>query len=177
MADRYGAAMDDSAATAIEAPFVADRIAVRPEWIDSNGHMNVAYYVRAFDLAFDAIYERLGLGSETLKAVGASTFAAEMHITYQREVLEGDPLRITTQLLGFDAKRAHYIQCMYHAREGYLAATNEWLILYIDMTRRRVGTMPEALQQRMARVLDAHAGLPLPPEAGRRISLSNRPAR
>ena len=26
---------------------------VRPEWIDSNGHMNLAYYVVVFDLATD----------------------------------------------------------------------------------------------------------------------------
>jgi len=43
-----------------------------------------------------------------------------MHITYQREVKEGDRLRITTQLIDFDAKRMHFIQCMYHAEHGFL---------------------------------------------------------
>src|SRR5690348_3801768 len=29
---------------------------VLPEWIDANGHMNLAYYVVLFDLATDAMY-------------------------------------------------------------------------------------------------------------------------
>ena len=32
-------------------------LTVRPEWIDHNGHMNVAYYVLAFDESTDAVYE------------------------------------------------------------------------------------------------------------------------
>src|SRR3546814_12716097 len=77
----------------------------------------------------------------------ASSFTSELHITYQRELMEGDPIRVTTQLLGFDAKRCHFVQCMYHAGDGYLASTLEWLLLYIDMTARRVTVMPEDLQR------------------------------
>ena len=37
-------------------------LTVQPEWIDHNGHMNVAYYVLAFDVATDTVYETWGLG-------------------------------------------------------------------------------------------------------------------
>ncbi len=30
---------------------------VKPEWIDHNGHMNVAFFVLAFDEATDAAYK------------------------------------------------------------------------------------------------------------------------
>jgi len=46
---------------------------VKPEWIDYNGHMNVAYYVLAFDHAIDDFYGRLGLGEAY--APSASTTA------------------------------------------------------------------------------------------------------
>ena len=46
-------------------------------------------------------------------------------------------LRLTSQLVDYDHKRLHYIHCMYHAREGYLAATNECLGMYIDLETRR----------------------------------------
>ena len=36
---------------------------VLPEWIDINGHMNVAYYVLAFDHATDAFFDYIGLDS------------------------------------------------------------------------------------------------------------------
>ena len=33
------------------------KMTVLPEWIDHNGHMNVAFYVLAFDVATDTVYE------------------------------------------------------------------------------------------------------------------------
>jgi acyl-CoA thioester hydrolase len=158
----------------IDAPFVAEGLVVRPEWIDYNGHMNIAYYVKAFDEAFEQVSSSIGIGAELLERANASTFTAELHLTYQRELHEGDPLRVTMQLLGHDAKRMHFLECMYHAREGYLAATSEWMLLYIDMNQRKAAAMPEAMQRHLARVLDAHAKLPIPPEAGRAIALKNR---
>ena len=59
-------------------------------------------------------------------------FALEAHITYDREVRAGDPLRITTQILDHDAKRLHFFHAMYHGSEGWLASTNELIMLHID---------------------------------------------
>lgn len=164
--------MDSLNIAHIRAPFETDRLVVRPEWIDHNGHMNVAFYIKAFDEAFDELYAVLGLDGETIRRTGISTFTAEMHITYQREVREGDRLRITTQLVDFDAKRMHYIQCMYHAAEGFLAATDEWLIMCVDLARRKTAEIPKPLHAFLGEVKRAHSTLPLPPEAGRRISLT-----
>ena len=38
----------------IDAPLVLYRDVVRPEWVDYNHHLNVAFYVRAFDIALHA---------------------------------------------------------------------------------------------------------------------------
>ena len=164
--------MDSVSVSHIRAPFESTRLVVRPEWIDYNGHMNVAFYVKAFDEALDEVYLLLGLDGEAALQTRISTFTAEMHITYQREVREGDRLRITSQLVDFDAKRMHFIQCMYHAEEGYLAATDEWLIMCVDLDRRRAVAMPEPLRASLAEIKRVHASLPLPPEAGRRVSLA-----
>lgn len=158
----------------IAAPFESVGIEVVPEWIDANGHMNIAYYIVAFDHAFDQVYQQFGFTPAMMRERNASSFTSELHVTYQRELMVGDPIRVTTQLLGFDAKRCHFIQCMYHAREGYLAATLEWLLLHIDMTVRRVTAMPEALQQHLARIVEIHRQVPVPPEAGRKISLDSK---
>jgi len=109
-----------------------------------------------------------------MTTTATSTFAAEMHITFQGEVFEGDRLRITSQLIAMDAKKFHWFQAMYHAEKGYLAATCEWMILFIDMTQRRVTEMPAATREHLERVLAAHATLPRPPEVGRQIDLQNR---
>ncbi|WP_193367672.1 thioesterase family protein [Pelagibius marinus] len=153
-----------------EAPFDQHRAVVLPEWIDYNGHMNVAYYLLAFDHATDAFLDWLGLDSDHRAAAGGTTFAGDIHLTYQREVKEGDPLRITTQLLGYDEKRIRFFCRMYHAGEGFLAATMESLSLYVDLNRRRVSILPDDIQKRLAEVYAAHKKLALPPEAGRVVA-------
>ena len=159
----------------ITAPLALHRETVRPEWIDYNGHMNVAYYVLAFDLATDAFFDFLGLDGAYRETTGNSTFAVEAHITYQRELAEGDPLRFATQMLGYDEKRLHFIHHMYHADQGYLAATSEWLSLHVDMTLRRVTPIPAPIRARFAEVMASHRGLAMPPEAGRVIKAPGDP--
>ena len=158
----------------IPTPYVCDRHSVLQDWIDPNGHMNVTYYLKVFDQSFDEVYEAVGITVQQLSRVSGTTFAAELHITYQRELKEGDPIRVTSQLIAFDAKRMHWIQCMYHRRDGFLAATAEWLVLYVDLGQRKVAAMPEALQQRLARICEAHARLPRPSVTGRGIDIANR---
>ncbi len=115
---------------------------VRPEWIDYNAHMNVAYYVLAFDLAIDALWERLGITSEYIERTRGSTFAVETHVTYQRELCENDPYFVTMELIAYDEKRIHQLQRMYHEEQGYLAATAEWMSLHVDLSRRKVSAWP-----------------------------------
>ena len=95
---------------------------VRPEWIDSNGHMNLAYYVVVFDLATDAMYRILGIGDDYRDATGNSCFTAETHTLYEREVRLGDRLLVKTSLLGADTKRLHYFHEMFHVESGERSA-------------------------------------------------------
>ena len=88
---------------------------VLPEWIDANGHMNLAYYVVLFDQATDLLYDALGVGQAYRDATGNSTFTAETHTLYEREVRVGERVRVVPHLLGADAKRLHYFHEMFHA--------------------------------------------------------------
>src|SRR5271169_5537701 len=110
--------------TAIPTPFVSSVMRVEPGWIDYNGHLNMAYYNVLFDRAVDEVYELLGLGLDYLKAQAHSPFTAEVHVRYLRELNANDPVRVTFQLLDFDAKRLHYFEQLYHA-DGWLSATSE----------------------------------------------------
>jgi acyl-CoA thioester hydrolase len=151
------------------APLDRHRETVRPEWIDYNGHMNVAFYLMVFDHATDAFLEEVALDAAHREATGGSIFTVESHITYEQEVNEGDRLRVTTQLLAFDDKRLHIFHRMYHADDGWLAATSEWLNLYVDLNTRRVGTFPDPVQQRLRAMQAAHDALGWPEQAGRTI--------
>ncbi|MBN8873690.1 MAG: thioesterase family protein [Rhodospirillales bacterium] len=144
---------------------------VRPEWIDSNGHMNLAYYVVAFDHATDKLYTALGIGDAYREASNFSCFTAETHTLYERELMLGEKLLVRSVLLGADAKRVHYFHEMFHAESGQRAAAQELLALHIDMRIRRVAPFPEERQAALAAAVAKWRPAELPKGAGRKIAL------
>ena len=156
----------------ILAPFDAYRDVVRDAWIDRNGHLNMGYYVVVFDFATDAWLDHIGLDAHSKANRRVMTFTLESHVTYRREVREGAELRFTTRLLDFDEKRIHYFHEMYHAREGYLAATNELMSLHVSQETRRSAPMAAAILERLAEIERAHGTLPRPEQVGRVMGLT-----
>jgi len=145
---------------------------VRPEWIDINGHMNVAYYVLAFDKAVDDLWARFGITDEYIRSGAGTTFAVECHVTYQRELREGDPYRVTSEILAYDEKRIHQFQRMYHAEERFLSATAEWMNLHVDLETRRVSSWPASVLRALSETTSRQEGRPFPEEAGKRMTVA-----
>jgi acyl-CoA thioester hydrolase len=156
------------------APFVSSLMRVEPAWIDYNGHLNMAYYNVLFDRAVDEVYEELGIGLGYLKRTHHSTFTAEVHVRYLRELHENDPVRVLFQLLDFDSKRIHYFEQLLHADEGWVSATSENMTLHVDMTAKKVAPFPDAVMRSLAAMKAAHAKLPLPHGVGRRIAMPGK---
>jgi acyl-CoA thioester hydrolase len=153
----------------IPSPFVGDTVStgkVLPEWIDFNGHMNVAYYVLAFDQGVDALWLDFGITAEHVQQNQSSTFAVETHVLYKQELKVDDPYVVTAQILAFDDKRIHQFQRMYHAESGFLAATAEWMNLHVDLEKRRVAPWPARILQGISRVAKSQGDWPYPDEAG-----------
>lgn len=144
---------------------------VRSDWIDFNQHMNVAYYVLAFDLGIDALWSDFGINEEYVQAKRGSTFAVESHVLYKRELLLDDPYIVTSQILAFDEKRIHQFQRMYHATDGFLAATAEWMSLHVDIATRRVSPWPEDILESIRRVAGAQGEMAYPGDAGRSMQI------
>jgi acyl-CoA thioester hydrolase len=149
-----------------------DRGHVLPEWIDVNGHMNVAYYVLAFDLGIDTLWSSFGITNEHIRENASSTFAVESHVLYRRELHEADPYIVTAQILAFDEKRIHQFQRMYHADSGFLAATAEWMNLHVDMDTRRVSPWPPDIFDAIRTVADGQRDWPYPADAGHTMRVS-----
>ena len=156
------------------APFVCSPMRVEPGWIDYNGHLNMAYYNVLFDRAVDEVYELLGCDLAYVEQSRHSCYTAEVHLRYLRELHAGDGVRVTFQLLDFDAKRLHYFEELHHAEEGWLSATSENMALHVDMTARKTAPFPQAIAARLHRMKAAHCGLRLPEGAGRRIEMARK---
>lgn len=144
---------------------------VRPEWIDYNGHLNLAYYIVAFDQGVDKPFERIGIGLDYRKRDELGTFAAETHTLYEREVRENDPLRIVCHILAVDKKRMHMFLEMFHAEEGFRAAAQEILYLHVDLKIRKVAPWPDDVRKKLDAMAALSAQSPLPAGIGRKITM------
>lgn len=153
------------------APFVSSAMTIEPAWIDYNGHLNMAYYNVLFDRGVDQAFELVGIGAGYVRQRQLSFFAAEVHLRYLRELHAGDPVRVTLQLLDHDAKRLHFFQQLFHATDGWVSATAENMSLHVDMAAKRTAPFPADVAARLAKMKAAHAMLPRPEAAGRRIEM------
>lgn len=143
---------------------------VQAAWVDYNGHMNVAYYVLAFDHATDAALDRLGLGAAYREEHNRSVFVGEMHVDYRREVILGDELLVRSTVLAADAKRLVLFHCMTCPRLDQIVASNEVLCVHVDLGSRRSAPWPPAIAHRLAAAA-AQAKGPMPKGVHRTIIL------
>ena len=108
------------------------------EWTDYNGHLNVAFYVRIFDIAADVMLDNFKMGGESAKKDKRTTFVAEMHTNYYQEVRLDEEVETHITFVDHDKKRIQYKLSMFHKEKRYLAATIEVLSLYVDLSKRKV---------------------------------------
>jgi len=155
-------------------PYVSTLQKVEDQWIDYNGHFNMAYYNVLFDRGGDEAFDAVGLGPDYVKAANASFFTLEVHITYIRELHAGDEVRIETQFLDCDAKRVHYVQQMFHAAEGWLACVSENIVMHIDMNLRKSSPFPPDILAKVQEMTAEHRKLPVPPQVGHRIGIPRK---
>ena len=148
------------------------RAVVPPEWVDYNGHMNSGFYAVAFDQATDVFLDSIGIDPMGRERLNVTTFTLESHITYQLELMQGEELKVETQLLDFDEKRVHYFHSMVRTRDQQLSSTNELISLYVDQGTRRSTTFHEEIKKRLHHFKRVHSSREVPKEVGHVIGFS-----
>lgn len=145
-------------------------MAVKPDWIDYNGHLNMAYYNVLFDRGVDQVWEYLGLGPKYAEARNMTTFTADFRVRYLRELHVGAEVTATWQLLDHDAKRLHFYQELLHS-DGWCAATGEGVTLHIDRSGPRVCPFPGDILERISELAASHSALSKPQATLRPLGL------
>ena len=114
------------------------------DWIDYNGHMNVAYYLLIFDkFGADNLNTIFNIGEDSAKTTGMSTMIVETNITYKQELKLGDEVEINLIHFDHDKRRLQYKFEMIHRKKEYLASTFEALALYVNLNTRKVQEFEE----------------------------------
>ncbi len=156
-----------------DAPFRSGLMPVKPEWIDYNGHLNMAYYNVLMDEGSDQAFAALGLGPDYRARTGFTTYSAEYRMRYIRELHEGDQVYITLQLLDHNDKSFHFAQELYHA-DGWLSAQGEGLGLHVDQSGPRVAPMSADVLAKVTAMHAAHAAVPVPDWVGQPMQIRHK---
>lgn len=151
-------------------PFMSSLLEIESSWIDYNDHLNMGYYTVLFDRAADQVFERFGFGPDYVSSSNHTTFSAEFHVRYLRELKLGDRVRSSFWLIDHDEKRFHSFQELFH-EDGWLAATGEGLTLHVDLSGPKVAPMPQDIGKRVSEMAAEHARHPRPDGVGRKIGL------
>ena len=147
---------------------------IEPQWIDYNGHFNMAYYGVLFDRAADEMFMELGLGPDYVKATNNSFFTLETHTSYLREMQPADPVSIESQIIDHDHKRVHYVQQMKHANDGWLACVMEVMVSHVDLTTHKTSNFPADVKTRIDAMAAEHKSLPAPAQVGHKIGIPRK---
>jgi carnitine 3-dehydrogenase len=143
---------------------------VPADWTDYNGHVHESRYLQLFNHATDALLRLIGVDV----ADGHSYYTVETHLSHLGQLLAGDRVEVTTQLLGWDETRLQIFHVLCREGESAPAATAEQMLIHVDTTVGRAAPVREELRGRITALADAHSNLPTPERAGRRIALEHR---
>jgi carnitine 3-dehydrogenase len=144
---------------------------VRAEWVDYNRHMSDFRYVQLCGDAIDVLFRQVGV-DEAYRASGRMYYTVENHIRHLGEAKAGEALYVTAQVLGVDAKRLHVLQRVYRSRDGREIANAEQMYLHADTAAAKASPADPTIRAKLEAFARAHAGLPVPPECGKAISLA-----
>jgi carnitine 3-dehydrogenase len=140
------------------------------DWIDYNGHVTESRYLDVLGEATDALLRYIGVDAAYLGA-GGSYYTVETHISHLGQLYAGDRVQAATQVLGWDDKRLHLFHVITRLGEDAPVATGEHMLVHVDAAAGRASAVRESVRERVQEVAAAHAGLPRPTRAGRRIGL------
>lgn len=123
---------------------------VVPEaWADSNGHMNMRWYVAIFDDAGDDLHERIGLTPQFHREHRTGTVDLEHHTHFLNEIMPGDRVAVYARLVARSPKRLHYLMFLVDETRGKLAAIFECMNAFMDLTIRRTAPFPAEILVRI----------------------------
>jgi acyl-CoA thioester hydrolase len=159
----------------IPAPFVSLPMGIEKDWIDYNGHLNMAYYNVLFDRCSDEAFAAMGMGLDYVEQRRLTIYTAEIHVCYVQELHLGHKVTVSLQLIDNDEKRLRLYQEIRHV-DGWLAATSEQLALHVDMSGPKVAPVPADVLAKVEAMRAAHAALPMPERAGRSIGIRRKTA-
>ncbi|GIO22221.1 thioesterase family protein [Oceanobacillus sp. J11TS1] len=150
---------------------IQDRVS--EAWIDYNGHMNDAEYVRAFSQGVDQLMSMIGLTEDFLVKRKYTIYTLENHICYLDEMKQNEPFEVFMNVIDYDNKRIHLFFELY-GENGKRAATSEQLLMGINQEKGKASPFPEEMFTHIQELAAKHTPSETPKEVGRIIGIRKK---
>ena len=138
-----------------DAAYLTPPLEIEDRFLDHNGHVNMAYHLVLVDRALDLAFEEIK-GPDYVEGRGMTTFAAEMHVRYLREITIGDSVRGRVLWIAGDDKRAHWAVALVKGKDEVATAV-EGVSLSVEVATRRVRPFPSDVAKRLSALVALHA--------------------
>lgn len=127
---------------------------VYPAHCDAMGHMNVQYYVAAFDQAMWHLVHALGYRTVWQKERGQGWADVQHNVTFSKELAVGSLFRVesTVSTVGTKSLTTHH---RLYDMDGDLCASNEIKSVYFDLVARKGVVLPEEIRSNAENLLAA----------------------
>ncbi len=135
------------------------RIDVPPDWQDLNGHVNVQYYLKMYDLAGIPMLEALGIDEAWVRRERIGLFDLEHHIWYLAEIHVGHAVTAHVRFGARNAKRTWGALFLVDATTDRLASTIEFVSTAANLDTRRSIPLPEPVAGRLDALIAVQATL------------------
>ncbi len=162
-----------SASVQAGAPLRLLELSVLPAWIDYNGHMTEYRYVQVFCDSCDKFLLMIGMDADYVATRGA-WYTIETHAMYLDEIGVNEPIYSTAQVLMADSKKMQIFYKLHAAANDRILSTMEAMYLHVGKKSGRVGDASPEMMAAIKNFADAHADLPRPEAAGRRVGQAKR---
>jgi acyl-CoA thioester hydrolase len=139
------------------------RLTVPESWVDSNGHMNIRWYIAVFDDAGDDLHARIGLTPDFHRKHRTGTMDLEHHTHFVNEIMPGDRVVVYARLVARSPKRLHYLMFLVNETKGKLAAIFECMNAFADLTIRKTAPFPAEILVKIDDWLERNVSLDWPP--------------
>ena len=139
---------------------------VESDWIDENGQMSEGRCLQVFGIASDGLLRHVGVDT-AYRHAGKGYRTVESHIVTIGDASLGEPLYVTTQVLGVDATRLHVFHALHKSDDDTPVATAEQMLIHVDTGSRRSMPADDAVLDRLNAIAATQKLLPKPAGAGR----------
>ena len=153
-------------------PIILPEQEVLNEWLDYNGHMNVAYYTLAFDKSLDIFLEDLlGIGESHAYENNQGPFVVQAHYHYLNEMRLNEKFHVRLFVVDCDKNKMHLCMEIYSLFQEKVIAVVEQVLINVNLKLRKSEPYPPWAFEKLIKLKNTHKNVSLPSAFGKSIGL------